>query len=205
MSGSQTPNRASRREVRRNTLVDAALAVFSTHGVAASSVDDIVEAAGVAKGTFYLYFRTKDEAVNAVAERMVDSVGDRLEAAATVPGLSPIDRLRALGKALEDIGREPYERDLVEMFHRPENRAVHDRISERILTRLAPTLGRIVADGVSASLFRPQDPRFAAAFVLGSFTALHHVISDPADMPAALTQLDTFILGGLGYAGEIVS
>ena len=203
MPNSQTTNRASRREVRRNELVDAALAVFSAHGVAAASVDDIVRAAGVAKGTFYMYFRTKDDAVNAVAERMVNAVGDLVAAAASTASLSPIDRLLALGKALQEIGREPYERDLIEMFHRPENRAVHDRISERILARLAPSLTTIIADGVSAHLFRPQNPRLAAAFVLGSFTLLHHVVSDPEGMPAATTQLETFILRGLGYAGEI--
>lgn len=204
MRGAQTQNRAPRREARRKALVDAALEVFSTHGVAASSVDDIVEAAGVAKGTFYLYFRTKDDAVNAVAERMVDSVGDLVETAAAAVGLSPIDRLLALGNALQDVGGQTYEREFVEMLHRPENRAVHDRISAGILTRLAPILQNIIADGVTASLFRRQDPRLAAAFVLGSFTSLHHVVSDPADMPATLAELDTFVLGGLGYAGEIV-
>jgi AcrR family transcriptional regulator len=200
---SQTTNRASRREIRRNDLVDAALAVFSAHGVADGSVDDIVRAAGVAKGTFYLYFRTKDDAVNAVAERIVNRVGERVEVAANNADLSAIDRLLSLGNALQQIGREPYERDLIEMFHRPENRAVHDRISERILARLSPSLTTIIADGMSAHLFRPQNPRLAAAFVLGSFTLLHHVVSDPEGMPAAATQLETFILRGLGYAGEI--
>jgi AcrR family transcriptional regulator len=203
MSNNPSTNRASRREVRRNQLVDAALAVFSTHGVAAASVDDIVQAAGVAKGTFYLYFRTKDDAVNAVAERMVNRVSDRVEVAANNADLSAIDQLLALGSALQDIGTEPYERDLVEIFHRPENRAVHDRISERILARLAPALRCIIADGIAAGLFRPQDPRLAAAFVLGSLTLLHHVVSDPDRMPAATTQLETFVLRGLGYAGEI--
>ena len=183
--------------------MDAALAVFSSRGVAATSVDDIVQAAGVAKGTFYLYFGTKDDIVNAVAERMIDTVADRVEAAAGMPDLSPIDRVLALSQALQDVGGAPYEGELVKTFHRPENRAVHDRVSERIIARLAPTLCGIIADGTAANLFRPQDPRFAAAFVLGSFSALHHVVTSPADMPAAVAELDAFILRGLGYAQEI--
>ena len=71
-----TPNRQTRRATPRTELVDAALAVFATRGVATTSVDHIVEAADVAKGTFYLYFRTKDDAVNAVAERIVTQVAD---------------------------------------------------------------------------------------------------------------------------------
>jgi AcrR family transcriptional regulator len=198
-----TNRRAAQREVRRKALVDAALEVFSTRGVEAASVDDIVQAAGVAKGTFYLYFNTKHDAINAVAEQMVDSVGDHVEAAANAAGRSPVDRLLALGKALQDIGRQPYEGDVVRRFHRPENQAVHDRVSEQIIARLAPTLSRIIADGIDADLFRPQDPRLAATFVLGSFASLHHVVSGPGDMPAAIAQLERFILGGLGYSGDV--
>lgn len=203
VSETKFTKRRARPDTRRQELVDAALAVFAARGVAATSVDDIVKAAGVAKGTFYLYFTTKDDAVTAVAERMVMGVGERIGALANTPDLSPIDRLLALGKTMQQVGREPYERDLVEMFHRPENRAVHDRISEHIVIRLTPWLTTIIADGVTARLFDPQDPRVAAAFVLASFTALHHVVSHPDELPAAIAQLDRFILRGLGFAGEI--
>jgi AcrR family transcriptional regulator len=177
--------------------------MFAARGVAATSVDNIVKAAGVAKGTFYLYFSTKDDAVTAVAERMVIGVGDRIEALANTPVLSPVDRLLALGETMQEVGRELYERDLVEVFHRPENRAVHDRISEHIVTRLTPSLTTIITDGIAAGLFDPQDPRLAAAFVLASFTSLHHVVSHPDELPVAIAQLDRFILRGLGFAGEI--
>ncbi|MEO8462669.1 MAG: TetR/AcrR family transcriptional regulator, partial [Chloroflexota bacterium] len=118
-------NRQARREIRHRELVEAAVAVFLEKGVAAASVDEIVRTAGVAKGTFYLYFETKDEVVNAVAERMVEAVVTRVEALATAPDRSPIERLLAFGSEVGDVGREPYELDLIEVFHRPENRAVH--------------------------------------------------------------------------------
>src|SRR5262249_28373550 len=146
-------------------------------------VDDIVHAAGVAKGTFYLYFSAKDDALNAVAERIVNGVADHLELAASTPDLSPVERLLTLGRRLAEVGTQPYERELIEVFHRPENRAVHDRVSACIVTRLLPTLTAIIADGVAARFFRSQDPRMAASFVLGSFTSLHDVVHDAADMP----------------------
>jgi AcrR family transcriptional regulator len=203
VSETKVTNRRTRPDSRRQELVDATLAVFAGRGVAATSVDDIVKAAGVAKGTFYLYFSTKDDVVTAVAERMVIGVGERIEALANTPELSPIDRLLALGKTMQEVGREPYERDLVEMFHRPENRAVHDRISEHMVIRLTPSLSTIIADGVAARLFDAPDPRLAAAFVLASFASLHHVVNHPDELPAAIAQLDRFILRGLGFAGDI--
>jgi len=64
-------------------------------------------------------------------------------------------------------------------------------------------LSTIIGHGIAANLFRPQDPRLAAAFVLGTFSSLHHVVTSPHEMPAAIAQLDSFLLRGLGYEGEI--
>jgi len=80
---------------------------------------------------------------------------------------------------------------------------VHDRISERMLVQLAPAVATLIGDGIAADLFSPQDARLSAAFVLGAFTSLHHVVSNPDDLPTAIAQLDVFVLRGLGYAGEI--
>lgn len=203
MPRAETTNRTARREVRRRELVDAAVAVFSTKGVAAASVDDVVQAAGVAKGTFYLYFATKDDAVNAVAARMVEGVAERIESAAADPARSPVERLLAFGAEIRQVADEPYERDLIEVFHRPENRALHDRMGEQALVRLGPAIATIIADGIAAGDFHGQVPRRAAAYVMACFGSLHEVVADPAEVPDAIGELDTFVLRGLGFAGEI--
>jgi AcrR family transcriptional regulator len=191
------------RAARRTELVNAALAAFSSKGVAGASVDDIVRAAGVAKGTFYLYFATKDDAVNAVAEAMVDGIAEQMDALVSAPGRSPVERLLGFATAIDAIGVAPYERDLIEVFHRPENRAIHDRMSERTVARLRPLIATLVADGIAEGLFRPQDPGRAAAFVMACFGSLHEVVTDPADVPAATGHLNEFVLRGLGYTGEM--
>jgi AcrR family transcriptional regulator len=52
--------RASRRAERRQAILAAALREFSARGFAAARLDDVAEAAGIAKGTIYLYFRDKE-------------------------------------------------------------------------------------------------------------------------------------------------
>lgn len=190
---------AERRESRRGALVEAAFSVFMDQGVAASSVDDIVEAAGVAKGTFYLYFSTKDDAINAVAERVVDGVAKVVETAAAQPGLSPVDRLLTLGRSVGQVGIEPHERELIDVFHRPVNRAIHDRLTGRILARLLGTVESIVADGIADGQFAHQDPHLAAGFVLATFTSLHDLVGTGADVEEVATELNEFILRGLGH------
>jgi AcrR family transcriptional regulator len=52
--------------------MDAALRVFSERGVHPATVSDITDAAGVAKGTFYLYFDSKEHVVAALRQRFVE-------------------------------------------------------------------------------------------------------------------------------------
>jgi AcrR family transcriptional regulator len=190
----------ARRTERHQSLVDAAIAVFVEKGVEATTVDDIVRRAGAAKGTFYLYFRTKDDVINAVSESLVSRVADSIEAVLVSPASAP-DRIRALSRTLNTVGREPYELELVEVLHRPENRAVHDRIGARILDRLAPLLSRVIADGIAAGDFVDQDPDRAARYALSCLDALHDVVVSPDDLPVATEELDAFVLRGLGWNG----
>lgn len=57
-------------EQRRDDLLNAADRLFRDQGFAATSVDQITVAAGVAKGTYYLYFTSKDDIRAALAERL---------------------------------------------------------------------------------------------------------------------------------------
>jgi AcrR family transcriptional regulator len=197
------PRRRIGREQRRQDLIGAALETFTSKGVASSSVDDIVRAAGVAKGTFYLYFDTKDDIVTAVAERMIEGVGEQMDAGMADHDRSPVERILAVGRATRQIGGAPHERDLIEAFHRPENRAIHDRLGESARERMKPTMSAIIADGIKKGVFRQQDAERAAAFVLACFSIMHDVISGPADVPVAIDELDAFVLRGLGYEGEL--
>jgi AcrR family transcriptional regulator len=78
--------RAARKRVtkspdeRRQDLLDAALSVFAAKGIARTTVADIAEAAGVAKGTFYLYFDSKENLVGALKEGFVDEILDHASA-----------------------------------------------------------------------------------------------------------------------------
>jgi AcrR family transcriptional regulator len=59
-AGATAGPRASRRAERRQAILAAALREFSARGFAAARLDDVAVAAGIAKGTIYLYFRDKE-------------------------------------------------------------------------------------------------------------------------------------------------
>src|SRR5262249_39214090 len=86
-------------------IIDAAIRVFARNGYYNSRVSDIAREAGIASGTIYLYFKTKDEIlVTLFRERMAEWVASvRREVAAERDPLAKIRRIVALHfKVLED-------------------------------------------------------------------------------------------------------
>lgn len=74
------PNRTDRRRLRtRAALIEAARAVFGTKGVQATTIQDITDAADVAKGSFYNHFNDADAILRAVVEETLADLGAGLE------------------------------------------------------------------------------------------------------------------------------
>ena len=59
------------RSVRREQILDAATQAFCRGGYHGTSVDDVIRAAGIARGTFYLYFESKHDVFAALVDRML--------------------------------------------------------------------------------------------------------------------------------------
>ena len=82
---------AARRDVsaeRKNQILDAAMVVFARSGFHEARMDDIVQESGLSKGTLYWYFKSKEEIITAISERLfatdIKSVESLLEAQGTV-------------------------------------------------------------------------------------------------------------------------
>ncbi len=63
-------------ERRRMSILDAARTVFSSHGYAVATVDDVAVEAGIAKGTLYLYYRSKEEIYLAALTQDMHALSD---------------------------------------------------------------------------------------------------------------------------------
>jgi len=71
-------------EQRRADLLAAGRALFLAKGIAATSLDDITQRAGVSKGLFYLYFASKEDLVLALQDQFSREVATRMSTAADI-------------------------------------------------------------------------------------------------------------------------
>lgn len=90
--------REREKEQRRQAILDAAEAMFFSQGIAATSMDQIADAAELSKGTLYLYFSNKEDMIAGICERALLSLKSRFEQAVTdVP--TGAQQLEAVGRA----------------------------------------------------------------------------------------------------------
>ena len=190
------------RHERRAQLVAAATEAFARQGVAATSVADIVRAAGVAQGTFYLYFTSKDDVILAVVEGVAETMLTSLQGRLDTAEMPAKDRLRAFGRLLADLARDGELSDVTDFIHRAENRTLHDRFAEHLLPRLLPLMEQLVADGVTDGSFRVADPRAAAWFVLGGLQSVELAGTPHAALPEAIDAAIDLALAALGASDD---
>ncbi len=68
------PSMEEKKIIKRNKILDAASALFMDKSFATTAIDDVVKMAGVAKGTFYLYFKDKYDLLDQIVERKTAEV-----------------------------------------------------------------------------------------------------------------------------------
>src|SRR5438094_9514256 len=159
---------------KRDALLRAAIDVFADRGYFNAQVADVARAAGVAAGTVYLYFKSKDDLLVSIFER---SMRDGLALGrAAVAGLDdPSERLRRLARG--HLARLGADRNLAIVFQ------VELRQSTKFMERFSSTLVRdylnlirtAIADGQSAGVFRRTLNATAAANMLfGALDEMAH-------------------------------
>ncbi|NPV01526.1 MAG: TetR/AcrR family transcriptional regulator [Brevinematales bacterium] len=96
------------RELIKHDIMKAGKDLFAMHGIKKTNVEDIARAAGIAKGSFYLFFNSKEELFMDIMEELERGSKERIEAQFLIPGVSPREAIKGLLRyEMEMIEREP--------------------------------------------------------------------------------------------------
>lgn len=143
-------------EERRNEILDVASELFEKKGFDATSTNDILEKVGIARGTLYYHFKSKEHIMDALIERY----NNRLLAAAKVIAEDqriPVDeRIIRVVMALNITNQGGQE--IVEHIHKPQNALMHQKIQRAIINGITPILTAIVREGIEEGVFNTPFP-----------------------------------------------
>lgn len=159
-------------DVRKKEIVDTAERLFSKRGYEETSVEEIIKKIGIAKGTFYYYFKSKEDLLDALMDKVVSEVDSRTDMVMEKKGLSAVERMGSLFLVINRIG---VGRDrLFEFIHEDRNAHIHMKIEKRVYPILTPKLTRIIEQGVDEGVFDTDYPEIAAFSMLGISEAVSH-------------------------------
>jgi AcrR family transcriptional regulator len=188
-------------DIRRGEILDVAGTLFRSRGYGATSVDEIVRSAGIAKGTFYYYFKSKEDILAALARQMVTQMAERSLEIANDPDMGAIAKICTIigaQRSIQETGQ-----NLVDDLHRPENRELHERSNVETVLVFGPILASVIEQGQHEGVFQVDDPLSTVQFILaGSSLMFGHGVFNwtPEEEVARTKAMLTLIERSLGAA-----
>lgn len=172
-------------EVRRDEIITEAASLFTRKGYTATSVKDIVDRVGVAKGTFYHYFSSKEDVLDAIVN---DYSNQLLASLKKITHDSDLSAPQKWVQAFQLINQWKLARkeEMLEIFRilmREENLLLLTRLERQTRKDLIPDLVRIVEEGIQQGCFDVQSPEDAVEISLSIVSSLRITIWDALEQP----------------------
>jgi TetR/AcrR family transcriptional regulator, fatty acid metabolism regulator protein len=149
-------------------IIDAAIRVFARNGYYNSRVSDIAREAGIASGTIYLYFKTKDDIlVTLFREKMAEWVAQVRRRIADEPdAVAKIRRLIALHFSV--LEGDPHLAEVVQVELRQGNKFFRGASAHEV-SAYFDLIGAVLHEGIAAGQFRPDLPvKMATKMLFGA-------------------------------------
>ena len=141
---------------RKNEILDVANELFARKGFDATTISDIIEKVGVARGTVYYHFKSKEDIMDALIERYASRLLDAAKKIADDKSIPVFERLFQTLMALSADNDEGLVAS--EEIHKPQNALMHQKIQEVNMEGIPPILTGIVEDGIKEGLFDTPYP-----------------------------------------------
>lgn len=137
-------------EERKNEILDAAEILFAQKGFEGTSTTDILEYVGIARGTLYYHFKSKEEILDGVINRMSGQLLWKASEIVADKSKGVLDRLTEAILALNvnsQLGQE-----VMEQMHKQQNALMHQKMQDRMIEGIVPILNTLVEEGMEEGI-----------------------------------------------------
>ena len=151
-------------EERKNEILDVAEQLFAEKGFDNASTNDIINRIGIARGTLYHHFTSKEEILDALVERMTRTGIARARRIVSDKSVPIEERLPAVVMALNISGEA--QQEVFEQIHKPQNALLHQKMQERLLSGVVPIIAELITEGNESGMFDSPYPAEAAEMIM---------------------------------------
>jgi AcrR family transcriptional regulator len=144
-------------EVRKSEILDASEELFAAKGYEKATINDILAVVNIAKGTFYYYFKSKEDVLDAIVQRRIDEGIEKARAVAANPNLGVQKKLLAVIMAQKPQNQA--QENFPAVLHEHGNAQLHQKMLIECVLRLSPILQDIIEEGVRQNIFNTPFPK----------------------------------------------
>ena len=154
---------------RKADIVRAARYLFQTKEYDKTTMQNVMDALGIAKGTIYHYFRSKEDLLEAVITQIVEESIEQMQASLKETKGTALEKLKLLVKAGNMTADN---KSILDHLHKPGNDAMHSRLLAAALIKQAPLYAAIIQQGCDEGIFATETPLECAEFILSAIQFL---------------------------------
>lgn len=141
---------------RRNEILDVAERLFCTRGYDNTSTNDILAEIGIARGTLYYHFKSKEDILDAMIDRILADItakASRIALDESRPVLERLTKTVLAANVDTKIGDM-----ILEQVHKPQNALMHAKMQERLINQLIPLFVKMITDGMKQGIMQTDYP-----------------------------------------------
>lgn len=154
---------------RRNEILDTAEKLFRTKGYEKCTINEILKEVGIAKGTFYYYFKSKEDVLDAIVSRYTDVIIGRANEVLNNDDIDPIEKIMRTFMAMKVS--DNVDDEMLDGLHKTENSLFHVKSLNAIVTAMAPILVKIIEEGIKKKVWSCRYPlEYMQVFLAASLT-----------------------------------
>ena len=164
-------NSVSKKYERRNEIILAATNLFSDKSYHDVTMEDIAEEVGVAKGTIYLYFSSKEKLYLEILENSFEAIESLLQDEIEKKDSAPV-KLKKILTLIFSFYRE--NKRVLKILGRDETHLIreHYELTERWRLNRIKLYQKIIQKGISEGTFIDQNPKLRALMIYGAIGAV---------------------------------
>ena len=141
-------------QIRINEILDVAEPMFYANGYHETAISDIVKKMGVAQGTFYYYFKSKEDILEALINRHFSKFFSEAKVIARSPSFSPTQKIERVINEVFHMLNNNGEGLLFEYLYNDKSICFMDKLARQGKQQLQPVLLEIVESGVQCKVFQ---------------------------------------------------
>ena len=159
---------------RETEILDIAEKLFYTQGYDKTPISDVIDAVGIAKGTFYYYFNSKADLLDKIMDRQAKKIDEIIDRVLEEPEADAIEEFNNIWAAIGSYKAK--ERDvmimLVRAMYSDENIILRTKLTRIRVKTVAPRIARVISRGINEGLFHVDNPEITAEIIMSMGTYL---------------------------------